>query len=58
MNIKQVFVNEPSPEAVDNWFRLYLRILCEKVWNRKYYSRTLEDCKRIRYRRGKNQNLG
>jgi len=27
---KTVFVNEPSPEAVDNWFRLYLRILCEK----------------------------
>lgn len=26
---KTVFVNEPSPEAVDNWFRLYLRILCE-----------------------------
>ena len=37
---KTSFVNEPSPEAVDNWFRLYLRILCEKVWNRKYYSRT------------------
>ena len=27
---KTVFVNEPSPEAVDNWFRLNLRILCEK----------------------------
>ena len=27
---KTIFVNEPSPEAVDNWFRLNLRILCEK----------------------------
>lgn len=27
---KTVFVNEPSPEAVDNWFRLNLRLACEK----------------------------
>lgn len=27
---KTVFVNEPSPEAVDNWFQLNLKILCEK----------------------------
>lgn len=27
---KTVFVNEPSPEALENWFRLNLRILCEK----------------------------
>lgn len=27
---KTIFVNEPSPEALENWFRLNLRILCEK----------------------------
>lgn len=27
---KTIFVNEPSPEAVDNWFRMYLEILRDK----------------------------